>query len=638
MFRSPRLAGLRTLLRALPAIDGGGTRAMLRLLVGLVVIALLTGSLIVASLIQQLDNDSAALVRNKARGTIQHELESVAEAVFAPSRWDAATDHIYGAFDRGWVSTNLVGGGSPTMVVDHRGDTLFAVDGNLRPLPSLAKLTSPAIARELVSEAPATVDAARRMLHAKAMIVRLGGQPAVIAAMPVTPASRDKRSPPGPPRLLVGALLLDADKLASLARTFNLQGLHWTRPGEVFDPVHSVAILDAHRRPVGVLAWNPIRPGARALSKTKPVILLGIGLFILLAAALVLRVLRAGTRMESALAAAANAAEAREAAMRDVRAALAEADRARLDAENARAAAVEQARHRADTDARHRQQLRDAAHATARQLEGSMGSLVARLLDAARALDGSADRTLGTIHQQQQEAEIARDRCRASTSAMLGMLTTIGDMAGTATRIGDEARRAAQLALDASQHSAAARAANETLERSVTEIDSATQRISALTGQTNLLALNATIESARAGEAGRGFAVVAQEVRSLATQTAHTTGDIAVRVNGIKDATTSAVARVAALHDAITTLDRSARETVDMVAHQEQAGRDMARAIEAIDIGATTIGEAVDAIAASLSGTTDAALLTRKIGGEVRERAETLQAECGRIIATLRAA
>ena len=76
---------------------------------------------------------------------------------------------------------------------------------------------------------------------------------------------------------------------------------------------------------------------------------------------------------------------------------------------------------------------------------------------------------------------------------------------------------------------------------SAQEIGKVTDTISAISSQTNLLALNATIEAARAGEAGRGFAVVANEIKELALKTAEATNDIRTKINGIQNATGSAV-------------------------------------------------------------------------------------------------
>ena len=79
----------------------------------------------------------------------------------------------------------------------------------------------------------------------------------------------------------------------------------------------------------------------------------------------------------------------------------------------------------------------------------------------------------------------------------------------------------------------ASKAVQAVSERS-TDIKKILDVIGAIAEQTNLLALNAAIEAARAGENGRGFSVVADEVRSLASKTAESVGEISKVITALQ--------------------------------------------------------------------------------------------------------
>ncbi len=113
-----------------------------------------------------------------------------------------------------------------------------------------------------------------------------------------------------------------------------------------------------------------------------------------------------------------------------------------------------------------------------------------------------------------------------------------------------------------------AHATINSLSDAVLFISDFAKMIASIAAQTNLLALNATIEAARAGAAGKGFAVVANEVKALATQTAHATNQITGKIGEVQSIMARAVSAVAEVGVQITKVDEISRTVAVSVEQQ----------------------------------------------------------------------
>ncbi len=225
-----------------------------------------------------------------------------------------------------------------------------------------------------------------------------------------------------------------------------------------------------------------------------------------------------------------------------------------------------------------------------------------------RALDGSRglrERTGQTSQSARGMLGKTSEVAAAAEQSALAMREAAHTAAGLIRAIEEsraEVEVAAQIATRAADRSGHAVAISGVLSDHAQAIESILGLIRDIAGQTNLLALNATIEAARAGDAGRGFAVVAQEVKSLASQTARATDDIAAKIAAIQAATRQTVEANGAIRDIVGEVQSSAERIRSTMEAQAQTVTMITAAVDETALAADSMSTTISAIRSDTEG------------------------------------
>ena len=225
-------------------------------------------------------------------------------------------------------------------------------------------------------------------------------------------------------------------------------------------------------------------------------------------------------------------------------------------------------------------------------------------------------------------------------------LTTVqlAEQASTYAASGQDAVNAAIVSMDE------IRTSSKTAYDVITDLSASAEDIGAILTVINginerisLLALNARIISAQSGHSGTAFGVVASEFKSLSQQTAHSTLEIAGKIERVQSQTQRAVEAIRKTESVVAQGERLSRlsgEALDkIVAGVQQTSREMdaiAAAIEKQQMGSSQIAEAVMDISATLHRVAKASNELKQESSHIISNSEQMTAMSGSVFRAIK--
>ncbi len=287
-----------------------------------------------------------------------------------------------------------------------------------------------------------------------------------------------------------------------------------------------------------------------------------------------------------------------------------------------------------ETEAAKHREMEALANAFEQNVLGIVESVAA----AATELETTAQTMARTAEQTSERSTTVSAAAEEATANVSVVATAAEQMGASVGEIAQQVSHSTEIAGQAVERAQTTNDTIESLAQAAEKVGEVIKMISDIAEQTNLLALNATIESARAGEAGRGFAVVASEVKSLATQTAKATEDIASQIQSMQEITGQSVEAISAIRATIDEMNEVSMTINAAVEEQAAATQEIARNTQEAATGTQDVSRNISQVLEGANETGAASSNVVDAAGELGQQAETLRSQVQEFLRNIRAA